>query len=202
MNIAILKWQSWDGSGAEETFLDTISHAMSFGPPGTYIAVRTPTQQDIFIAPYNAPSQLTPLVVHPSDQRGIRISPDGKLIAYSSEESGEFEVYVRPLPGPGGRLQVSAGGGEEPVWSKDGTRLFYRTQTHMIEATIARSPELSLVRRDTLFIDSYSRHGWDANYDLLPNGDFLMIGRQLGSTAQIFAIANFDVLLRERFGKR
>jgi serine/threonine-protein kinase len=202
INDAILKWQLWDGSGPAETFLDTVAHAISLGPPGTFIVTRTPEQQDLLIAPYNSPRQLTPLIVHPTRQRGIRISPDGRLLAYSSEESGVFEVYVRPIPGPGPRLQVSADGGEEPVWSKDGTRLFYRTDTHMMSATIARTPELSLVRRDTLFADPYARHGWDADYDLLPNGDFLMIGRDFGTGTNIFAIANFDVLLRERFRKQ
>lgn len=53
-------------------------------------------------------------------------SPDGRWIAYASNESGTWEVYVRPFPGPGGRSQISTGGGAYPIWSKNGKELFYR----------------------------------------------------------------------------
>jgi serine/threonine-protein kinase len=52
-------------------------------------------------------------------------SPDGRFLAYNSNESGTYEVYVRPFPGPGGKWQVSTGGGESPVWSRNGKELFY-----------------------------------------------------------------------------
>jgi len=54
-------------------------------------------------------------------------SPDGRWLAYSSNESGDGEVYVRPFPGPGGKSQVSTGGGSYPIWSRDGRRLFFLT---------------------------------------------------------------------------
>ena len=52
-------------------------------------------------------------------------SPDGRWLAYSSNESGDGEVYVRPFPGPGGKSQISTGGGSHPIWSRDGRRLFF-----------------------------------------------------------------------------
>jgi serine/threonine-protein kinase len=58
---------------------------------------------------------------------GGRFSPDGRWIAYVSNESGVFEIYVRPFPGPGGRWQISAGGGETPVFSASGRELLFRT---------------------------------------------------------------------------
>jgi Tol biopolymer transport system component len=59
-------------------------------------------------------------------------SPDGRWLAYMSNESGSFEVYVRPFPGPGGRWQISTGGGLYPKWSRNGRELFYRTQESKI----------------------------------------------------------------------
>jgi Tol biopolymer transport system component len=53
------------------------------------------------------------------------MSPDGKWIAYMSDESGEREIYVRPFPGPGGKWQVSSANGRYPRWSSDGKRLFF-----------------------------------------------------------------------------
>jgi dipeptidyl aminopeptidase/acylaminoacyl peptidase len=56
---------------------------------------------------------------------GSRFSPDGRYLAYHSDESGRFEVYVRAFPGSGGKWQISAAGGGNPVWSRDGKELFY-----------------------------------------------------------------------------
>jgi hypothetical protein len=59
------------------------------------------------------------------NQAESRFSPDGRWIAYSSDESGRWEVYVRPFPGPGGKWQVSTSGGDYPEWRRDGKELFY-----------------------------------------------------------------------------
>ena len=66
-----------------------------------------------------------------------RLSPDGRWVAFTTDESGRGEVVVQPFPGPGGRVQVSANGGSEPVWARDGKRLFYRGDGHLIAARIA-----------------------------------------------------------------
>ena len=63
-------------------------------------------------------------------------SPDGKWLAYMSDESGAFEVYVRPYPGPGGKWQISADGGLEPRWSHDGRELFFRNDRQILAARI------------------------------------------------------------------
>jgi Tol biopolymer transport system component len=54
-----------------------------------------------------------------------QFSPDGRWIAYESDESGRFEIYVRPFPGSGGKRQVSAGSGAQPPWRHDGKELYY-----------------------------------------------------------------------------
>jgi serine/threonine-protein kinase len=61
-------------------------------------------------------------------ERAPTFSPNGRWVAYSSDESGRDEVYVRPFPGPGGRGQVSTAGGTDPAWSPDGTDLFYEEE--------------------------------------------------------------------------
>ncbi len=65
-----------------------------------------------------------------------RFSPDGRWLAYDSNESGKFEVYVRRFPGAGGKLQVSTEGGFRPHWSADGRRLFYRTDDSIWASTV------------------------------------------------------------------
>src|SRR5262249_13105521 len=59
-------------------------------------------------------------------------SPDGRWMAYMSQESGTSEIYVRPFPGPGGRRQISTAGGGYPVWSRDGRELLYRDASQRI----------------------------------------------------------------------
>jgi Tol biopolymer transport system component len=68
---------------------------------------------------------LTPAVVANGNQCEGQVSPDGKWLAYASDESGDWEVYIAPLPGTGGKLQVSRGGGLEPRWRSDGKEIFY-----------------------------------------------------------------------------
>ena len=67
-------------------------------------------------------------------QGDSRFSPDGRWLAYDSDESGRFEVYVRPFPGPGGRWQVSMAGGSQPHWRRDGKELTFLTSDNKLMA--------------------------------------------------------------------
>jgi Tol biopolymer transport system component len=74
----------------------------------------------------------TSIVNAPGSQYGGQISPDGKWLAYASDESGDWEVYITPFPATGGKLQVSRGGGTEPRWRGDGKEIFYVSPTKQI----------------------------------------------------------------------
>ncbi|HEY6614583.1 MAG TPA: protein kinase, partial [Vicinamibacterales bacterium] len=66
-----------------------------------------------------------PFVQTPFHERDGQFSPDGKWVAYQSNEAGHFEIYLQPFPGPGGRIQVSSSGGQQVRWARDGSELFY-----------------------------------------------------------------------------
>ena len=72
-----------------------------------------------------ADQSITPIVTANGNQCEGQVSPDGKWLAYASDESGDWEVYIAPLPGTGGKLQASRGGGMEPRWRADGKEIFY-----------------------------------------------------------------------------
>jgi serine/threonine-protein kinase len=72
------------------------------------------------------PGQPRPFVNTLSSEADPSFSPDGRWIAYMSDEAGTFDVYVRPFPGPGGEWQISTGGAAFPEWSRNGKELFYR----------------------------------------------------------------------------
>ena len=100
-----------------------------------------------------------------------RFSPDGRSIAYNSDESGRPEVYVRSFPDVGSRIQVSVAGGLRPIWSPDGKKLYYWEGTKLMSATLARDPALRVESRKALFNGHY-----EVDYDISHDGTrFLMI---------------------------
>ena len=113
-----------------------------------------------------------------------RISPDGRWMAYISDESGQDEVYVRPFPEveSGGRWQVSTNGGDSPLWSPDGRELFYRNGDAVMVVSVRTEPTFSLETPTTLFSGTYVSSEMGATrpefnpWDIHPDGKrFLMI---------------------------
>jgi serine/threonine-protein kinase len=178
----LVEWQAWDRSGVPEVMLAPAQiYQVSLGPRPGYVVVRTGGrrrgQRDLAIAHWDSLRALRPLIATEAQENEPSLSPDGTLLAYVSDETGRNEVYVRPVPGPGARVQVSTNGGDEPVWSRAGRELFYRTGTHLLSASLMSRPALALVRRDTLFQDQFASPGTlHAHYDVFPNGkEFVML---------------------------
>ena len=94
---------------------------------------------DIWVLNLDEPDPF-PVVVTRFNERSPAFSPDGRWLAYDSDESGRSEVYVQPYPGPGPRWLISTDGGEfpvwSPVWSPEGLELFYRTNDSMMSVKI------------------------------------------------------------------
>src|SRR5665213_2736905 len=106
-----------------------------------------------------------------------QFSPDGHWIAYDSNESGRDEIYVRPFPGPGGKYQISAGGGTEPVWNPKGHELFFRSRNKMMMVQVTTQPTFSAGEPKMLFEGPYVISPRSAaDYDVSPDGSrFLML---------------------------
>lgn len=114
------------------------------------------------------------------DEFSPRFSPNGRWIAYVSNESGRREIYVQPFPGPGGKWKISVDGGEGPVWHRQGTELFYRNGPRMMAVDIQLEPEPVIGRARLLFKGDFSvgRLPWATDYDVSPDGKrFLMVVR-------------------------
>jgi len=96
-----------------------------------------------------------------SNAHAPQFSPDGKWVALVSDESGRDEVYVRSFPDPSAKVQISVAGGEEPIWSRDGSRLYYREGATLIAARTAFSPAFALLGRDTVVAAPKGVNGQD-----------------------------------------
>jgi Tol biopolymer transport system component len=107
-----------------------------------------------------------------------RISPSGRHVAYVSDESGRDEVYVQSFPEPGGKLQVSTSGGTQPVWSRDGRRVYFRGRGSVQEVSFDPRAGVSVPR--ALFADRFEnpQAGNHTGHDVFPNGRLLMIEAQ------------------------
>jgi hypothetical protein len=179
-----------DGSGRSQVIPGTTN----FDYPGevaadndTLVMLRASqeTSFDIFSVSLKAPGPLRPILRTPSYEGGSRISPDGKWLSYVSNESGQYEVYVRPFNGPNRRWQVSTDGGTQAVWNPSGRELFYRNGNRMIavEVTVTGG-ELKLSPPHLLFDQRYAFSAGItiANYDVSRDGQrFLMVKNEAGA---------------------
>jgi Tol biopolymer transport system component/tRNA A-37 threonylcarbamoyl transferase component Bud32 len=197
---------SADGSGAPAPLFSRAgsSEEAVASRDGRWIVIRTGDRgrnqnSDISYFPANDPSAIRPFVNSRFNERSPALSPDGHWLAYNSDESGYDEVYVRPFPGPGGLVQVSVSGGAEPVWSRSGKELFYRSGTTVTAATLASIPTLRVVGRQTLLPGAaYTFNGNHAQYDVLPGDSTFVFVRTGGDAIQVVLVANWLDELRRR----
>ena len=117
------------------------------------------------------------LVATPFDDFSGAWSPDGRWLAYQSDESGRAEVYVRDTSSAGGRWQVSTTGGDEPSWSPDGRELYYRNETQMMAVSVDTRTTFAPSAPRVLFDGVYNlRSDTGVSYAIHPKGDrFLMV---------------------------
>ena len=165
-----------------EDELHTSEHAMfpsSMTPDGATLAFyefHSETRGDIWMLPLAGKAE--PWLVTEAAEIMPRFSPDGGYVAYASNETGRFEIYVKPYPEPGEKVPVSSGGGTEPIWSPDGRELFYRNGDTMMVVTVEREPSFHTTRAEEMFSASYVTGNVSITYDVAPDGQhFAMIDR-------------------------
>lgn len=118
------------GAGTEEVLFEDNrdKSPQSWTPDGRlilYTSSGPPTGDDLFVLPLSGDRKPVPYLQTPFNEYDGQFSPDGRWVAYVSDESGTDEVYVAPFPGPGGKWQISTAGGTFPRWRRDGTEIFY-----------------------------------------------------------------------------
>jgi Tol biopolymer transport system component len=139
-----------------------------------YVESHPETQLDVWI--WNEKTgKGEPFLTTDANESGAVFSPDGRYIAYVSDETGD-QVYVRSYPGPGGMWPISIDGGREPTWSADGSELYYRNKGWMVAVPIETGPEFSAGAPQPLFEAPYDEAGaFYANYSVTKDGEFVMV---------------------------
>jgi serine/threonine-protein kinase len=120
-------WMPWDGSKPAERLTTSNSEQWpaSWSPDGRLLAFQETSGHVFLLTLKNR--NATPLLDTKCSENNAEFSPDGRWLAYASNESGLYEVYVAPVPGPGRRTPISTGGGSQPLWAPNGRELFFWT---------------------------------------------------------------------------
>jgi serine/threonine protein kinase/Tol biopolymer transport system component len=179
-----LWWIRADGAGAPQRLTEAkdAQYAPSWRPDGKFLAfyeLNPSTNFDVMTMPIEGseksgwkPGEPKPFVNSAFIEVEPAFSPDGRWLAYQSNESGSFEVYVRPFPGPGGKWQVSTGGGVYPKWSRNGKELFYRTVDSKIMAvTYTASGDSFHANKPQLWSPGQFTERGNGNYNFDPHPD-------------------------------
>ena len=147
-----------------------------------------------------------PLVATRFAESAPALSPDGHWLAYTSTESNQIEVYVRPFPNVGaGRWQVSIGGGREPVWAHSSRELFYKSSDdQMTVATVAAGTGFEVRSRSTLFSTAdYDNDFEHARYNVSPDDRRFLMSRKTTSTeSDLVLVLNWFSELKARMGAK
>jgi len=202
-------WQQpADGSGPAEMLYEPEVEPFEalVSPDSKWLVVRTAPgakySRDILAVPMSGERTVTVLVTSPYTESLPRLSPDGKWLAYQSNETNRFEIYVRPFPGSGARVQVSDDGGTEPIWGKDGRSLYYRGAVgEVVKVAVTTGNDFSIGARAVVLTGDYLTDSSHPNWDVAPNGNFLLLNRA-GAESQTIVVHNWARELREKTAPR
>jgi serine/threonine-protein kinase len=185
-----------DGSGNAErlTTSENLQLPGSWSPDGSVLAFmeqHPESGRDIWLL--DRDGQRTPLANTPSDESAPRFSPDGRWVAYVSDEAGQAEVYARPAP-----RRISSGGGREPVWRRDGRAIYYRAPDALMTVPVLDSAQLRLGPARAVPNSGGESGSFDAaSYDVLPGEDRLL----LIASAEQKTVTALQVVLHWAYGQ-
>jgi Tol biopolymer transport system component len=201
-----LWWKTIDTGAAEEQLLagphiQTPAMWSRDGQWLVYSESHPATASDIWTLE-RGPNTKPRVLVNTSFTEGDpRLSPDGRWLAYTSDEPGREEVFVQPFPEAGPRMQISSEGGTEPVWSRDGRELFYLSGSRMMAVAVEAGSAFQAGAPRALFEGRFTPGpNGVAGYDVAADGRFLMVQplHPDPPTNQIQVVLNWSEELRRR----
>jgi Tol biopolymer transport system component len=163
------------------------SHITSVEGDTAAVMVNDPvTNIDLWLLSLREPFEFKPFKVTAAAERQGALSPDGLWIAYASNDSGRSEIFVEPVPGPGGRQQISSDGGEQPRWVRNGKEIVYRNGTKIMSVPVQTQPVFKSGKALELFDRKFDRGGAVPGYDVSTDGQtFVMTRSERDSATQV-----------------
>jgi eukaryotic-like serine/threonine-protein kinase len=190
-----------DNSTAAEALVPpngSVNTPRDWHPDGTFIAYEASdavTAQDVWILPMIGDRTPTAFAKTRFNESAPRFSPDGRWIAYVSDEAGQPDVYVRPFPGPGEAHRISSGGGMQPRWRRDGKELFYVVGQRLMAVPISSGASFDAGVPKALFDRKPARI---IDYDVAADGQSFLINSEVSGpeTKPINIVVNWRAMLK------
>ena len=206
---AVIKVKRADGVGPTTTLLSSQNAwDVEWSSNGEWVVYRqygARDSDDIYAVRTQGDTTPVPIVSSPAFERAGTLSPDGRYIAYVSGESGQDDIYVRPFPkSDEGRWLVSAGGGSEPRWSRDGKELFYVSHEtgDLMAVSVTLGDQFAFQPPRRLFsVASFVREGNSRTYDVAPDGRFVMLRGGPTTLGAPILVENWVAELRRKLKK-
>jgi eukaryotic-like serine/threonine-protein kinase len=197
-----------NNTGTEEVVVDVYAHSpMDASRDGRYLFTTTPgnnrkTDIDIWVFPLFGDRKPFPYVQTEFQKNQPRLSPDGRWLAYRSNQSKRSEIYVVSFPQPDAKWQISTNGGQQPVWSHDGRELYYysldnRIMAVDIKSSVPGSPQPQFGMPRALFDVRISTNG-NTGFDVTKDGRFLVSTLvELDASAPMTVVLNWPETLKK-----
>jgi eukaryotic-like serine/threonine-protein kinase len=193
--------QAPSGAGPENVLPanDVDKYPESWSPDGrflSYMSWGAHSTPDIWVLPLLGDRKPFPFIEAPFFELASQFSPDGRWLAYNSNESGRSEVYVVPFPGPGGKTRISTAGGDNARWRRDSKEIFYLAGNTLMAAGVTANGsrfEVGAVQRlfDVPTVDGY----WP--YDVSPDGQSFLVNTLDGAVAPLTIVINWPAGLKK-----
>jgi Tol biopolymer transport system component len=180
------------GSGQRLITRSNAAYVQSWTPDGAALAVtelHPQTGSDIWVLPVSGDRQPIPVLTTRFNENHAEFSPNGRWLAYVSDESDRRVVYVQPYPGPGARTAISTDSGTAPAWSRDGRELFFMTPPtpggviKMRAVSVTTGPTFTAGTPRTLFEGRFNSNPNVRQYDVSPDGRHFLMLRALDRPA-------------------
>ena len=201
--LAIWSQQADGGAEAERVIsLNGLANALTIAPDGRSLLyqIYSNNNWNVFRLVLDSARVGTPYLATAADEYAAAFSPDGRWVALGTNESGRDEVYLRSYPNPSSRVQISTGGGREPAWSADGTRLYYLAPGSIgISAKLSMSPSVRVIARDTVLTTTSGLVAGQTNtgYDVAKDGRFVGLALRKDDF-QLVVVPNWRAELERR----
>ena len=176
--------------------------AWDWSPDGRYLSMDLQNREtDLDVVLYDFQEQkLTTLIQSPFYEGDGHFSPDGRWLAYNSGESGQFQVFIVPLSGEGGKFQISTDGALHPMWHPSGKKLFYvSARSELMVVDVSLEEDVVIGVPEPLFNIRYPLNS-DYPYQVMPDGETFLVNQfdEAGAAAPMTLVQNWTSLLQDQ----